>query len=587
MIIKRILVYSLVVSAVLSSTQLFGQEPTLPPSQALLEKARKSRADFVEVVGDLERLAPKLASKEEYYPYLLLVSELQTIQKGFGGENLESDLVKSLGAFLTKNAVKWFRLEDETPEFIKFFLAWSDNGTRYEVSGLHLKLLVLVEKKEQLLLWFEKISNALEIIQDLKADTYVRESYETLQANCLERLLKIRKEIPPETVIDLLLKTHTPIAIQAVVAFLSEQALRATDVKDIETFLEWVIVLETNLSKVPEAIPFYILAGPGQLIINMVTKCLTLRKPMDLKLTGRLVEALQPSQIPELGSVILTLFKDKPIPDSLVDFLAILSSDLYVQYQKLGLGNQSQEMRKFVSAITLLQAGIANSVEGSYEVVIRDKPGLMNLVHLGNGRFYAGLSIRYGGEVSADFSFFQVTFNQQNQSWEAVHYDSTDPNFSNPVNEVFFMNFKLSPEGSINKIEGTLYTSKLTSPFKGQQTSRFLSFNSAERQSIPKVGPVYVGMDRGVQFRLILYQTDQRIQGAVLVTYPTGIPVSSDLEYGYYDPHRNIAYLSSGRFESLRWVQIRGEFFDKGDRFEGQYIQSVYGALYQLNLHRE
>ena len=64
------------------------------------------------------------------------------------------------------------------------------------------------------------------------------------------------------------------------------------------------------------------------------------------------------------------------------------------------------------------------------------------------------------------------------------------------------------------------------------------------------------------------------------------IPVNIDLEYGYYDPRRNVAYLTSGRFESLRWVQIRGEFFDGARSFQGQYIQSVYGPIHNLSFNR-
>lgn len=570
------------------SAMSLSQDPTLRPPEELLERAKKSRVDLIEVIGDIERLAPKLSSKEQFYPYLLLLPELLAVERSFGGEEGPgSDLIKSLGAILTRNAVKWFRLDMDSPDVIRFVLTWSENSTRYEISGLHLKLLLLENEKESLLHWFGRTTFALEVIQDLKSEAYVRESYETLQANCLERIMKKRNEFPEEKLKELLEQTHTPVAIQAIIAFLNEQGLKSNDLKELETYLDWSMILGQNLNRVPEAIPYYILAGPGQLAITIVTKFLTLRKAMDLNLVGRVVEALQPSQIPELGGILLNLFRDKPIPDSLVDFLAILSSDLYVQYQRLGLGNQAQEMRKFVSALTLLQASLSNSVEGSYTVTVRDKPGLFNLVHLGNGRFYAGLSVRYGGEVSADFSFFQLSFNNQTQTWEGVHYDSTDPNFSNPVNEVFFMSFKLTPEGSLNRIEGTFYTSKLTSEFRGQQTARFLNFSSAERVSIPKLAPVYVGSFGDIQLRLILYQSDQRLQGAILVTYPTGIPVSTDLEYGYYDPHRNVAYLSSGRFESLRWVQVRGEFFDGGDRFEGQYIQSVYGALYELKLRKE
>lgn len=64
------------------------------------------------------------------------------------------------------------------------------------------------------------------------------------------------------------------------------------------------------------------------------------------------------------------------------------------------------------------------------------------------------------------------------------------------------------------------------------------------------------------------------------------MPINVDLEYGYYDSRRNVAYLTSGRFESLRWVHIRGEFSEAGNKFTGQYVQSVYGPIHGLLLEK-
>jgi hypothetical protein len=98
------------------------------------------------------------------------------------------------------------------------------------------------------------------------------------------------------------------------------------------------------------------------------------------------------------------------------------------------------------------------------------------------------------------------------------------------------------------------------------------------------VNGVFEGSDKGTKFRLVIHQVQRRLQAILVVTPPNKPFVRVDLEYGTFDPRRNVAYLTSGRFESLRWVQIRGEFLDGGKRFEGQYIQSVYGVIHQLNL---
>lgn len=560
-------------------------ESLLPPDQ-ILAKARKGRIEFLEAVGEVHKLAPSISSKEVFFPYIDILDELKSIGDSQGATEIGEDLVQSLGYILTRNGMKWLRLDLEPESFIRIYFKWSENSTRYQIAGMHIKLLVLVADKDNLLHWFERSSLASSLVQELKSEAYVVEAFEQLQANCLQRLMKIRQELQPDQVLELLRKTKSLVAIQSVISFLNEEGLRSSNPDDLETYLVWTSILGNNLQEINQVVPFYILSAPGQLIITIVTKFLTLNRPFDSNLIPTVLTVLLPSQIPNLGSTIMGLYRDRIIPEEIVDLLVALSTHLYEKYLTLNLSNETKEMNKFLSQVTSLQAGLANQIEGSYEVVIRDKAGLINLVHLGNGKFFMGLSVRYGGEVSVDFSFFHITFNSKTQTWDAIHYDPNDPTTSNPVNEVFFTRFTLTQQSVGNVIEGTLYTSKLTSPYQGKQTGKYLQFSSEVRENIPSIGGVFTGEDRGYRFRLLIYQTEQRLQGVVLVTSPNNIPVSIDLEYGYYDTRRNVAYLTSGRFESLRWVHIRGEFFEKGSKFQGQYIGSVYGPLHHCSLVR-
>jgi len=580
---KRLRVLTLL--AAVLSCPLFSDELASP--QALLEKAKIGRPEFLVVVQDIERFAPTFPAKEQLFPYIQILNELEKIAVSHGVDEISNQVVKKLGWVLTRQGIKWLRLDQEPTEFISHFFSWSENSTRYQIAGQHLKLLVLVTDREGLLHWYERTCFSLAAIIDLKSEAYVVEAFEQLQASSVQRLIKIKNEISSDQMLGIMKSVRSMTAIQAIVGFLSEEVLRATQHTELETFLQWGIVLSTNLKTLNQTIPFNVLTAPGYLIITIVSKILTQENVFDIALAKELIPALLSSQITELGSFIITLYRDKPIPESQLMLLGEISDRLMEEYQKLGLNQPAEEMKKFVSRISLLVAGLTEEIEGSYEVTVRDKPGLINLVHIGNGKFFMGLSVRYGGEVSADFSFFHVLYNSKQKKWEAVHYEVTDPNFSNPVNEVFFMRFVITTEAGEKRIQGTFFTSKLTSPIEGKKTRSYLAFTDEKRTSIPDISGVYHGESRDVKFRLVIYQTAQRLQGTLLVTYKESIPVSVDLEYGYYDPKRNVAYLSSGMFESQRWVHVRGEFFDSGKQFEGQYIQSVYGAIYAVNLFSE
>lgn len=559
----------------------------LSSPQVLLEKAKKGRAEFLLVVQDIERLSPTLPAKEQLFPYINILNELEEIALGHGVDEISNQIVKKLGWVLTRQGIKWLRLDQEPTEFITQFFSWSENSTRYQIAGQHLKLLVLVSDKNGLLLWYQRAYFSLETIMALKSEAYVIEAFEQLQANCVQRLIKIKNEIAPDEMIGILKSVRSLIAIQSIIGFLNEEVLKANNHEELETCLRWGAILSENFKRLNQTIPFNVLTAPGYLIITIVSKILTQEKVFEVELVAPLVSSLMPSQVPELGSILISLYRDKQIPEAQLMLLVELSAHLLEEYKKMGLNQPAEEMKKFLSRVSLLEAGVSQEIEGSYEVTVRDKPGLLNFVHIGNGKFFIGLSVRYGGEVSADFSFFQVTYNSKKEEWEAVHYDVSDPNFSNPVNEVFFMKFNIKSEGGEKIFQGTFFTSKLTSPVIGKKTKSYLSFSEKTRQSIPDVSGVYLGETREVKFRLVLYQSAQRLQGTLLVTYKDNIPVTVTLEYGYYDPKRNTVYLSSGMFESQRWVHIRGEFFDEGKRFEGQYIQSVYGVLYEVILQPE
>ncbi|NDC26144.1 MAG: hypothetical protein EBZ49_18700, partial [Proteobacteria bacterium] len=303
-------------------------------------------------------------------------------------QHAREDLVQSLGYILTRNGIKWLRLDLDDPLFIQLFFRWSENSTRYQLAGLHIKLLVLVAEKENLIHWFNRTTLSLSWIRELKSEAYVVESFEQLQASCLQRLMKIRKELKPQQLIELLKQTKSLLAIQSIISFLNEEGLKTSDPEDLETYLEWTSILGSNLQAINQVVPFYVLSGPGQLIITIVTKFLTLNRTFDLALIPALLKTLLPSQIPSLGSTLIALYKDRYIPKEILPLLVELSTQLYDEYLRLTLGNESREMRKFVSQVTLLDAAISNQIEGSYEVQIRDKPGLINLVHLGNGKFF-------------------------------------------------------------------------------------------------------------------------------------------------------------------------------------------------------
>jgi len=556
----------------------------LSSPKEIIERAKKSSADFISAVGDIERLAPTLTSKEAFFPYISILDELEEIGKTHGVNNYGTDPVQQLSFILTRNGVKWLRLDLDPPDFIQLFLRRSENSTRYQVSGQHIKLLALAADKQSLLNWFERSTEALNCIKDLKSEAYVIESFEELQANSIQKLIKIRDELTPEELNHLFEQTRSPTSIQSVIAFLSQEVLRQTNVEALTPLIGWVSILGKNLKEVQETIPFYVLSAPGQLINTIIAKVLTLGKTFSSDLLPSAIGILLPTQITELGGIVMSFFQDRYIPEEQIDFLVDLSTLLLEKYTEMSVGPRTDEMRKFVSRVVLLQSGLSNRIEGTYDVMVRDKPGLLTLVHLGNGRFFMGLSVRYGGEVSADFSFFYVTFDGKTQTWEAAHYDPSDPETSNPVNQVFFMHFTLKSEGTLNLFEGKFFTANLTSQVSGKQTGGFLTFDNHEREPITRVEGVFEGSDKGTTFRLVVHQVQRRLQAILVVTPPSKPFVRVDLEYGTFDPRRNVAYLTSGRFESLRWVQIRGEFLDGGKRFEGQYIQSVYGVIHQLNL---
>ncbi|NBV50505.1 hypothetical protein EBR78_04695, partial [bacterium] len=95
---KRLRVLTLL--AAVLSCPLFSDELASP--QALLEKAKIGRPEFLVVVQDIERFAPTFPAKEQLFPYIQILNELEKIAVSHGVDEISNQVVKKLGWVLTR-----------------------------------------------------------------------------------------------------------------------------------------------------------------------------------------------------------------------------------------------------------------------------------------------------------------------------------------------------------------------------------------------------------------------------------------------------------------------------------------------------
>jgi hypothetical protein len=252
----------------------------------------------------------------------------------------------------------------------------------------------------------------------------------------------------------------------------------------------------------------------------------------------------------------------------------------------MGLAQKQKEFEKFTQRLAMQRVVQQGKFEGTYSMTVGRKTGVLTIANIGSSNFVVGLCEKDAGQTSGvpmDFSFFHVVYNAKDDTYEAHRFAVDSPEYNLREFSSPYLKFSLKAGERGNSISGTFYDGLNFKQIRGSQVNVFKTFQSEKPTKLESLTGSYRGSAGGKSLEVNITQVGQRLMGTFAYEnrYATVF-----LNYGYYNPQRNMVYLTSGELPSYKWVQIRGEFLEEGNVLQGVYIIGGHGEKWALNLRK-
>jgi len=582
----KLRIFSLVFSILYLNSAFADKAPTAADTLKRAQKAHqtKNRAEFIQAIGDVQRFIPMMSTKEELYPHVEILDELEVIAKELKLEELGNPL-SEYAKLLARNAVKWVKVDTDGWKFQRTFFRWADDNARFAAANAQGKYLKTAKGKEEMMRWHNAILKSLELVVELKAEPFVVQEFEGLQGATARELLRLKDELSEQELSMMLRQTKSIPALQEVLTFLQAEVLKTTDAAHLNKILGWSVTIAANVKGLSGVVPFYVRSTPGVIVIEAVSKILASGNEPDPALADKIIASLLPNQMTDLGSLLVQQYHQQPLPEDQVEFLWELCSHLTKKYLEMGLAQKVKDLEKLTQRLAMVRVFQKGNFEGTYEVTVGKSRGKLTLVSVGSSNFILGLKVMSEDlkNFYQDYSLFDVAYNVKDDSYEAHHFAVDAPKYHFTPHESYFMKFRFKSEEKGYSISGVFSNGFGYKNISGQQVEKYETFPTEAKRKLENITGIYRGKFGENILELNLTQVGQKVEG--FFTFQNRF-ANVNLNYGYFNPTRNVLWVTSGELPSYKWVQIRGQFSDDGNTFNGFYIIGGDGVKTRLELKR-
>ncbi len=328
-----------------------------PTAEEMLARARLNRVEYLGAILDVQRFVRTMGRPEEVYSYLLALDELDTLGKKFDVEALGGSPLHELSVALTQAAIKFIRLDSDSPEAVSAFLKWAEDGTRHAAVHEQTRHLNPISDKSALFVWHAAIRRSLTQLAALKAAAFVTDAFDELQGDVVKKLLLLRTRLTPEEKHKLVADMTSISGLQEVLDFIREEAATSKEPALLKESLGWTLTLNANLRKLNRMIPIYLRSTPGQILSDVLAAILVLGETPPIAQISAILDNMSPSQTFETAANVVSLYEHKPIPDAQLDFLFELTGQLINRLGSLGQAGKVMGLSKLRQRVGFLRIG--------------------------------------------------------------------------------------------------------------------------------------------------------------------------------------------------------------------------------------
>jgi len=582
------------------------QPPVAPDPAKVLEQAEVDLAALLKVTSDLKRFIPKMRSKEEIFPYVKILPELERVTAKYDTASFGMDPVKDLGRLLTGDAVRWVELDNDPQEIVEIFLRRASNDTRYTMASAQVKRLNPLDGKERLLVWHANVDRALRFLQTLQAEippsdpdateripsVAVMQKMEELQGRTVRMLLPHAKELPPEQVAAFFPTIRGETALEEVFDYLYTRSLEAETTEEINNLMSWILQVGKTAREQGEKLRYEVRVYPGRIILTLLANKLGRGEVLRAEEITPFMDLLVSSQLGELGDLLVRNYEFREVPDPEVEFVWMVSNRLMKRFTDQRMRGDLLDFEPFYKKLVSTHAAQEGRFEGTYDCLIGDEVGKqtkakVTIASVGASNFIMGVNMEYGSsrkDEGLPVNFFDVVYDLDNDRYVGQYRAVEAPRFLHRTEQHQHIYFRLvrqpkveTPKGKY-RLEGMILTG--ASPFHvaitGEQIETYPTYAPSLAPARDFTGTFVEDGPKGTRPNswIILTKTGTSA-GANMRFAKVGnwIP----FEWGYFNAHRNAVYLSSGELPSGRWASVRGQLSDDGKVLNLSYIAGGVG----------
>lgn len=543
-----------------------------PTPEELVAESRRGRVEMIKVVSDLTSRVPNIPTKEELFPYLLVMDELSALESDYGLESLGQSVVKIFGYAVTNASTKWLRLDTDKTEYIEAFMKYADNNIRNNFAEQQDQYLINDPPLDVTLNWIEKSAWAIALAGAVRADFFVVLSFEDFQAAVVKRAFRDISRLTDENIELVISKVSAIAALNEVDAYMHLIAAEADSVAKVLRSLRFACIFDKSVKLNPRA-PVSLQNAAANSVNDALQRLINLRGAVPEVEVNNAVQILPPAVVANISNLLVSL-SDRLVYRDQVDFLLNLARGLSARLGELGMGQQQVAIDAFASRLQILKRVYFKNFEGTYGVRF-DKlgGGTLTILHTGGGRIAATMSFRdFRTGLEVPYSLFYFEYDSDRALFQSTRYPFDNTEGQLPGDNISNLYFQL--EENSNCIFGSFGAPMGQDLFRACKEQVVTSFDrELPGPPLGDVTSLWSGTCGGHDIELRISQVGRRVVGNWM---DRDAWLAVPFAYGVINPLAHAVTLTSGQLDVGRFAQARVLFLSES-QVEVEYILAGRG----------
>lgn len=538
----------------------------------LVQRAAQGRAQFFEVLRDLDKNIPEMRNRQEAEPYLLVLKDLDDVGKAIHVDGIAGGVFKDVALRMTRHALRWLDLDKDKTELVLRYHLYADDESSFEVVERVLGAIRSVQPKDRSL-FVDNMLALEEWATARNAKDYLIEGYRELRAGVATEVLKDVYALSDSDRRYWLTHLATNTAIGS---FLTAQlnyvlGLGESDRAKLHAIVELLAETRSAIEMQPIKVDAYFFAQLGELSRETISRYVRFEEKFAPGELDRVVLLLQRLQLQAL-TYIFTDPNLLPSKDYIPEFL-VVAQVILSALESNGLLNERDSLKAYLEKLAGEFTASTSSLEGTYRVRTTDGTyWLFTLVFARHDMLIAGIGQEKGGSVY--FAYYNLGYDLKNQAYVASERSPGEEVIRNAV-----IRFKF---GVDNDITGTLENipGKGRLDFSGKKTQDYndLLGNRTLPEAAAPVDGVYEGRFKcnGVNKSLTLYVNTVNNHQIGRMSFNKEA-FFLEFPFGLRQMTKSVIYLTSAKYPNRSFVHFRGMVTD--GVLVGDYIIGGQGQV--------